>query len=122
MCQHGPKMGSKKPLASILERFWQVWGRSGKDFGSILERFWYMSGTGFELASELACESFLHVFDHFVRVCYVKTPALSREASQCAGIPPPSVLDDEPHYLSQSFCGRASPLLEDGTQRPSSDL
>ena len=87
--QDGLQEASSIDFGSILERFWQVWGKSGEDFGSILERFWYMSGTGFELAPELACEGFLHVFEHFVRVCYVRTPALSREASQCAGVPVP---------------------------------
>ena len=54
MDQHGPKMSSKRPLASIFGRFWKGLGRILGGFGKVLE--------------------------HFLKLFYVGTPALSREA------------------------------------------
>ena len=54
MGQHGLKMGSQRPLASILGRFWKGWDRVLKGFGEVLGAL--------------------------SKVFYVRTPALSREA------------------------------------------
>ena len=67
MGQHGPKMSSKRPLASIFARFWKGLGRILGGFGKVLE--------------------------HFLKLFYVGTPALSREAPRSVsmrGGPPPA--------------------------------
>ena len=72
MGQHGPKMSSKRSLASIFGRFWRGSG-------------WIFGGFG-------------RVLEHFLELFYVRTPALSREAPaerlNARGSLPPSVLDN----------------------------
>ena len=38
--KHGPKMGSKRPSGSILNRFWEGFGRTLARFGTVLGRIW----------------------------------------------------------------------------------
>ena len=40
MGQDGPKMGSKRPLASILNRFWMGFARVSGGFGMVLGGSW----------------------------------------------------------------------------------
>ena len=82
--KHWSKIGSKRPSGSIWGRFWTILGGFGEDLGRDLgesKAFW------------AGCGRILAEFGE-IRPCWDRfsnwTPALIREASQCAGVLPPA--------------------------------
>ena len=92
-------MGSKKASGSILGRFCEGFGRISGGFGKVLEGFGPILGW---IWDELGGESggALTNLKKAGAESLNRTPALLREASQCTGVPPPSVLDVLQHNPS----------------------
>ena len=81
--KHGSKMGSKRPFGSSLGGSWEdlgkIWARFGQKSGSIWTFFWPVVGK-FWKHLEKCSPAGAKLLNW--------TPALIREASQCAGVPP----------------------------------
>ena len=82
--KHGSKMGSKRPFGSTLGGSWEdlekIWARFGQKSGSIWTFFWPVVGK-FWKHLEKCSPAGAKLLNW--------TPALIREASQCAGVPLP---------------------------------
>ena len=84
--KHWPQMGSKRPSGSILGRFGEGFGRIWGRFGRVWGRIWKDSGP-FEQVMGRFWKCFA-LFGPAVAKLINGTPALIREASQYAGVPP----------------------------------
>ena len=68
--QDGVQEGFRIDLGTIWEGLGEIW----EEFGRVWEGFWQVWGSSWK---------------HFLKLFYVSTPALFREASQCAGVSSP---------------------------------
>ena len=66
MGQHGPKMSSKRPLASILGRFWKGLGRILEGFGKVLEDFLKLFYVKFAMIFKVFGIDFGRIWSRFV--------------------------------------------------------
>ena len=81
--KHGSKMSSKRPLGSILGRFWKVLGGFGEGLGRNWGGFWKDLGTFAQVVGRLW--TYLETCGPAGAESLNRTPALIRSASQCAG-------------------------------------
>ena len=79
-------MSSKRPLGSILGRFWKVLGGFWEGLGRNWGGFWKDLGTFAQVVGRLW--TYLETCGPAGAESLNGTPALIREASQCAGVPP----------------------------------
>ena len=79
--KHWSRMGSKRPSGSILEPFWEGLGRFWGGFGPISRWILEHLGAEHENMEDLGTPWAQSL---------VRTPALVRVASQCAGVLPPA--------------------------------
>ena len=86
--KHGSNMGAKRPFGLISRGSWKDLGRVWDEIWKALDVFLLVVGTFWQHLEKCgpAGAKLLNW-----------TPALIREASQCAGVSPLRMLNDEPH-------------------------